>query len=230
MFQFPKRAAECCYRFSATFSCFYSVPNKLREVLLAIVHFFHAAACNERRTVIVRFCIHRGSAQIGGSCVELDAQGYRILLDLGLPLDAESVNADLLPNVSGLQARDSSLLGIVLSHGHRHHWGLIPKASSVPLYMGKATERIMRAAAQFVPDSFAPQAAGHLSHGTQLSIGPFQVTPFLVDHSAFDAYALLVEAAGKRVLYSGDFRAHGRKGALVEQLIRPDNRRPTLMS
>lgn len=168
----------------------------------------------------MRFCIHRGSAQIGGSCVELDAQGYTILLDLGLPLDAESVNADLLPNVSGLQARDSSLLGIVLSHGHRDHWGLIPKASSVPLYMGKATERIMRAAAQFVPDSFAPQAAGHLSHGTQLSIGPFQVTPFLVDHSAFDAYALLVEAAGKRVLYSGDFRAHGRKGALVEQLIR----------
>ena len=43
--------------------------------------------------------------------------------------------------------------------------------------------------------------------------------PFLVDHSAFDAYALLVEADDKRVYYSGDFRAHGRKAALFERMI-----------
>ena len=48
--------------------------------------------------------------------------------------------------------------------------------------------------------------------GTCIEIGPFRITPQLVDHSAFDAYALLVEADGKRVYYSGDFRAHGRKG------------------
>lgn len=31
---------------------------------------------------------------------------------------------------------------------------------------------------------------------------------------------LLIEAAGKRILYSGDFRSHGRKAALVKRLMR----------
>ena len=41
----------------------------------------------------------------------------------------------------------------------------------------------------------------------------------LVDHSAVDAYAFLIEAEGKRIFYSGDFRAHGRKSILFEKLI-----------
>jgi len=32
---------------------------------------------------------------------------------------------------------------------------------------------------------------------------------FLVDHSAYDAYALLVEADGERLFYSGDLRDVG---------------------
>ncbi|GJE53813.1 Ribonuclease J [Methylobacterium thuringiense] len=59
-----------------------------------------------------------------------------------------------------------------------------------------------------------------LENGVPLPLGPFRVTPTLVDHSAYDAYALLVEAGGRRLFYSGDLRAHGRKGALFERLLR----------
>jgi ribonuclease J len=59
----------------------------------------------------------------------------------------------------------------------------------------------------------------HWESGKQIEIGPFKVTPYLTDHSAFDAYMLLIEAAGKRILYSGDFRSHGRKAALVQRLM-----------
>lgn len=48
---------------------------------------------------------------------------------------------------------------------------------------------------------------------------PFTVTPFLTDHSAVDAYILLIQVEGKRILYSGDFRVHGRKGALVSRFM-----------
>ena len=66
----------------------------------------------------------------------------------------------------------------------------------------------------------APSAAPHfIAHRTPVEIGPFRVTPFLVDHSAFDAYSLLVEADGKRVFYSGDFRGHGRKRRLFEAMV-----------
>jgi ribonuclease J len=43
--------------------------------------------------------------------------------------------------------------------------------------------------------------------------------PYLVDHSAYDAYAILIESGQKRIFYSGDLRAHGRKAALFERLI-----------
>lgn len=169
----------------------------------------------------MRVCIHRGAAQIGGSAIEVEADGSRLMLDCGLPLDGDPEDDSLLPDVPGLRGEDPSLLGIVLSHGHRDHWGLIPKArADLPLFMGTATDRILRAAAPFVPKSTAITAAGHLVDRQPQTIGPFTITPYLVDHSAFDAYALLIEAGGKRLFYSGDLRAHGRKSALFDKLLR----------
>ena len=40
-----------------------------------------------------------------------------------------------------------------------------------------------------------------------------------MDHSAFDAYGFLAQAGGKSLFYTGDFRGHGRKGKLLQQLI-----------
>jgi ribonuclease J len=147
-------------------------------------------------------------------------RGARILLDLGLPLDAKDLASTPLPIIEGLAEGSSTLLAIVLSHGHRDHWGLIPKVNSqIPLVMGKATESIIRAAAYFVPDAVKLNAAQYLEHGKLIQLGPFTVLPRLVDHSGFDAYAMEVEAGGKRLFYSGDLRAHGRKGSLFEALI-----------
>lgn len=169
----------------------------------------------------MRICIHRGTKQIGGTAVEIEASGQRIVLDLGLPLDAEEAVPDLLLAIPGLVDPDPSLLAIVLSHGHRDHWGLLPLIQpDVPIVLGEATERIMRAAADFVPGGHAPTASKHLESGRPLQIGPFVITPHLVDHSGFDAYALEIEAKGRRLFYSGDLRAHGRKGALFERMIR----------
>jgi len=168
----------------------------------------------------VRVRIHRGTREIGGTCIELESAGSRILLDLGLPLDAADLASTPLPDVEGLRKGSAGLLAVVLSHGHRDHWGLIPKINpQIPLVMGRATESIIRAAADFVPDAVKLNAAGYLEHGKPIQLGPFTILPRLVDHSGFDAYAMVVEAGGKRLFYSGDLRAHGRKGSLFEALI-----------
>jgi len=86
--------------------------------------------------------------------------------------------------------------------------------------MGRDVERIMRAAADFVPDGFAPKASAYLENRKQLKLGPFAITPHLVDHSGFDAYALEVEVDGRRLFYSGDLRAHGNKGKLFEAMLK----------
>jgi ribonuclease J len=168
----------------------------------------------------VRVRIHRGTREIGGTCIELESAGCRILLDLGLPLDAADLASSPLPDIEGLRDGSAGLLAIVLSHGHRDHWGLIPKINpEIPLVMGKATESIICAAADFVPDAVKLNAAQYLEHGKPIQLGPFTILPRLVDHSGFDAYAMAVEAGGKRLFYSGDLRAHGRKRSLFEALV-----------
>jgi len=167
----------------------------------------------------MRVCIHRGTHEIGGTCVEIEAQGKRIVLDVGLPLDAEAAD-EPLPKVAGFAEADPSLLGVVVSHPHLDHYGLAHKLpAGTPILIGSAAEKILKAASVFVPGEVRLANAAHLQDRTPIALGPFTVTPFLMDHSAYDAYAILVEADGRRLFYSGDLRAHGRKGKLFERLV-----------
>ncbi len=166
--------------------------------------------------------IHRGTEQIGGTCIEVESSGSRIVLDVGLPLDAPDDDHErLLPDVPGFRNADESLLGVVISHPHQDHFGLAKHVGSgVQVYVGEAAHNILTAASHYVPGGQAFPNPRFLSHKKTVEIGPFKVTPYLVDHSAFDAYSLLVEVDDKQVFYSGDFRGHGRKAALFEQMIR----------
>ena len=167
--------------------------------------------------------VHRGTKEIGGTCIEVEAQGKRVVLDVGLPLDApdgEGAREGLLPAVPGFRERDDGLLGILVSHPHMDHYGMAPYVRpDVPVYIGEDAHNILAAASPYVPHGHAFADPRFIENRTPVEIGPFRVTPYLVDHSAFDAYALLVEADGKRVFYSGDFRAHGRKRRLFEEMI-----------
>lgn len=169
----------------------------------------------------MRVCIHRGSKQIGGSCVEIESHGQRLLVDFGLPLDAEENTIQYLPEIAGIDGSDPSLIGILISHPHLDHFGLLGHISpKIPVGMGPAGRRILTAAAPFLPGNWPTPAQGwDYQSGKSFDVGSFRITPFLVDHSAYDAYALLIESGGKRIFYSGDFRSHGRKAVLFERLV-----------
>lgn len=164
----------------------------------------------------MRLRIHHGAAQIGGNCIELASGGKTILLDLGLPLDS----APKLPPVAGLGEDDGTLLGVALSHPHLDHYGLLPELrADIPVWLGRGAQRLLDAAAPFAPNSTLPQAITPYDDRKPFTVGPFTITPYLMDHSAYDAYALLVEAEGKRLFYSGDFRGHGRKAKAFERFV-----------
>lgn len=169
----------------------------------------------------MRARIHRGAREIGGSCVEVEADGARLVIDLGMPLGRDGADPTLLlPEIGGLRDPDASLLGIVLSHGHRDHWGLLPATGDhVPVFMGEATHCILAAAADWVPGVSVPRDVRHLAHRKALRVGPFEIIPYLTDHSAYDAYSLLIRAKGRSLLYTGDVRAHGRKAKLFEAFV-----------
>jgi ribonuclease J len=159
--------------------------------------------------------IHRGARQIGGTCVEIEQDGVRIALDLGLPLDGDATDASLMPDID-----PDGLVCVLISHPHIDHYGLLHHLpAGIPVAMGRSSRKIIEAAAPFTKQCLPALSGPELLDRQTFSIGPFSITPFLVDHSAFDAHALLVEAEGKRLFYSGDFRAHGRKAALFERLV-----------
>ncbi|MFN2344019.1 MAG: MBL fold metallo-hydrolase, partial [Desulfonatronovibrio sp.] len=169
----------------------------------------------------MNICIYRGSNQIGGSCVEIEQDGQRIILDVGLPLDAETNDKALLPAIEGLDGSDPDLLGIFLSHTHLDHTGLLKHISpEIKVGLGPAARRIIKAALPFLPDKFPTVPEGwEYQSWKSFQVGPFKITPYLVDRSAYDAYALLIEAGNKRLFYSGDFRGHGRKAKLFQNIL-----------
>lgn len=165
----------------------------------------------------VTLTVHRSTREIGGNCIELAADGHRLILDVGRPLDAPSDASGLIPASLDLTAPDTSVL---ISHPHQDHYGLLEETPAAwPVYSGAATEQLIRLTAAIFGKGL-DRTFMHWTPGEATTIGPFRVVPWLTDHSAFDAHMLQIEVAGRRVLYSGDFRRHGRKAALVQKMMR----------
>jgi ribonuclease J len=155
----------------------------------------------------MRVCIHRGTKEIGGTCVEIESGSTRIVLYIGLPLDVTTPDDVPLHPIRGFETPDASLLGVVISHPHQDHYGLAYRLPDQTLFLiGKAAQSILAAADLFTPGGTTLENVLYLEDQKPITLGPFTIVPFLVDHSAYDAYAVLVEADGKRLFYSGDFR------------------------
>ncbi|MDR3208893.1 MAG: MBL fold metallo-hydrolase [Rickettsiales bacterium] len=177
--------------------------------------------------------IRRGADTIGGTAVELTANnGDRIILDLGLPLDAEENTAALLPDIKGLTAKIPDLKGLFISHSHQDHFSLGKHIDpAIPIYMGKAVDTIIKATADYLtkakealpdlelPEMFSFKNVRHIEGFVPVQVGAFKVTPYPVNHAAYESFAFLVEADGKRIFYTGDFRNHGRTNKRTEHLI-----------
>lgn len=165
----------------------------------------------------VMLTIHRACNEIGGNCIEISAKGERLLLDAGRPLYlSEEIVNKLIPSTLNL---DRPVSGVLLSHSHQDHYGMLEALPEKwPVYCGKATECLIRLTSEIFGKKL-PQHFNNWDSGTPFQIGIFRITPFLTDHSAFDAYMLLIEVSNCRLLYTGDFRIHGRKSSLVKKMM-----------
>ena len=174
--------------------------------------------------------IHRGTQEIGGNCVELWTDTTRIVLDIGMPLvekdgsefdfskykylsSTQLIQKKILPDIDGLYADAYNLVdGVLISHPHIDHYGfcnyLHPETK---YYLGEAAHKIIKLTSIFTPQQNNIKNPTYFKKSKTFNIGNITVTPYWMDHSAFDAYAFLIEHNGKTLFYSGDFRGHGRK-------------------
>ncbi len=174
--------------------------------------------------------IHRGTKEIGGSCVEVWTENTRILVDFGMPLvESDGSEFDLnkyknlsteelrqkgiLPDVNGVYKGSRKLIdALLISHPHQDHYGLSDYLhKKIPVYIGEATHKIIELSNIFTRQKITLKNCTYFTSGIPFSIGDFQIIPYLMDHSAFDSYAFHIKVNGKSIFYSGDFRGHGRK-------------------
>ncbi|MCD6568234.1 MAG: hypothetical protein J7K94_05835 [Dehalococcoidia bacterium] len=188
----------------------------------------------------MKLTVHRGTHEIGGSCVELcsNSERARIVIDVGMPLvtsngspfewrhykdlsQEQLLEHKILPSVDGLYSHQKpSVSAVVLSHAHQDHYGFFRFIHpDIPLYMSLGTESLVEISNLFLGTGVNLDQAQVFTMWQPFQVEEFTITPYLMDHSAPDAAAFLIEADGQRLFYTGDFRGHGRKQVLLERLL-----------
>ena len=156
--------------------------------------------------------IHRGTHQIGGVVTEICVDNCRVFIDIGDNLPGNDTE---LPPIDGLTVGDASNSVLLITHYHGDHIGKLDSIlPEVSVYMGKTakaiqTNYINRVASDKLSMLENIQTFEPLD---KIQAGKITVTPFMIDHSAFDAYMFVIEAGGYKILHTGDFRLHGVRG------------------
>ena len=164
--------------------------------------------------------VHRGTHQIGGCITEIKTAKDRIIIDIGseLPTAETKENTDF--RIEGVTAGTPNCDGVFVTHYHGDHVGMFEKVlPNIPIFMGETSKQIFATVQQVIKDKLDkgnPELIATFktfTPGKKLTIKDITITPLSIDHSAYDAYALLIKAEGKRILHTGDFRMHGARGS-----------------
>lgn len=170
----------------------------------------------------MKIIIHRGTHQIGGVATEIRTENTSILIDLGdeLSNDPNYVPKPLdIPGVTSLGWYD----GVLFTHNHGDHIGQLRNLQDdIPIYLGELGRDVLLAANGHVRNHTVDvrlKNANIFEPGVPIQIGDIRITPYSIDHSACDSYMFLLEAEGKRILHTGDFRTHGFRGKAVPKIL-----------
>lgn len=173
----------------------------------------------------MKLCIHRGTHQIGGIAAEISTGKARILIDMGDELSLAPGFRSAPLTIPGVTNENGRCNAVLFTHYHGDHTGqMLRIRPKIPLYAGTLTKAIMRLSARH---SWQKNEAlcdridtiRTFFAGEPFWIEDIRITPFCIDHSAVDSYLFLIEAEGKRVLYTGDFRLHGVRGKAMDKIL-----------
>lgn len=167
----------------------------------------------------MQITIYRGTHQIGGCITEIKTAQTRVLIDFGEELPRADATAPSELQIEGVTCGESNCDAVFVTHYHGDHVGLTGRVlPDIPIYMGVAAKQIYLTVQQTLQNKLhqsnvkRAQTFCTFEAGKPVFVKDVKITPYSVDHSAFDAYMFLIEAEGKRVLHTGDFRMHGAKG------------------
>lgn len=161
-------------------------------------------------------------AQIGGQITRIDTTTSSIIIDLGQDLPGKN-DEDLLDNDKAIAKLTQGCSAILYTHYHGDHIGLFHHVpENIPQYIGSVAKQVVckkyqqlcqlpdKEGTKVFKQALRTASKMNVFQAKQtLHFGDITVTPYFVSHSAYDAYMFLIEAEGKKILHTGDFRGHG---------------------
>lgn len=194
--------------------------------------------------------IHRGLDQIGGCITEIWTDSSRVFIDFGqnLPSNGKTVTLeeDALMVADIIRNNEKEHQAVFYTHAHEDHVGLF---RYIPLeqYIGEESKELLLIKYKTLLEGY--EMAIEEEHQEEnyrttkdlidklkafktwkrtalkespcpITIGDIRVTPFFTCHSIYDAHMFLVEADGKRIWHTGDYRQHGYMGKGLFPMLR----------
>lgn len=169
--------------------------------------------------------IHRAANEIGGNCIEISSEKTRILLDFGLPLSSikeRKSAAQYRINIAGAYKDDSpGIKAVFLTHAHPDHCGLLEELNpEIPVYAAPTAILLLKNIAPLFGKNYAHLHFIPIKPNETVTLSPINVKALPIDHSIPQSYAYQITVNGKKILYTGDLRAHGKCSRLTEELSR----------
>ena len=136
-------------------------------------------------------------------------RGRLLVVDCGMLLGkTNSPGVDItLPDWSHFADRLGDIEAVVLTHGHEDHIGALPyllrERGDIPIIGSRLTLALV--AAKLEQHKIKPELR-QVVEGEHVTVGPWNLEFFAVNHSIPDALAVAIKVGGQTMLHTGDFK------------------------
>lgn len=159
--------------------------------------------------------IIKGTKQIGGCITEISTAKTKIIIDFGEDLEGNDKF-----ELEGLTKGKSIYDAVFITHSHGDHIGLINNINEdIDVYVEEKSLIIHNITSDFCNKEKITRNINTFNFDSIIKVGDIKITPYIVDHSAYNSCMYLIEAEGMKILHTGDYRNHGKKGCLFKKTL-----------